>query len=100
VFGPTGYAIVSGLMFAGLIAGAYFLFGREKANEDEPEVDEDPMITGERRGLGFAALQVVGGVLAVPFVLYNSGLKLLDKLATLAPEPKKKDDAPKDSSAD
>jgi NADH-quinone oxidoreductase subunit H len=98
-FGPVGYAIVSGAMFVLLIAGAYFLFGRDKASEEEPDVDDDPIITGERRGLGYATLQVVGGVLAVPFVLYNSGLKLLDRLSSLAPEDTKKT-PPSDGSAD
>lgn len=95
VFGPTGYMLVSGGMFVAIIVGAYLLFGRDKAAEEESDLDNDPMITGERRGAGYAALQVVGGVLAVPFVLYNSGLKLLDRLSTLAPEPKK--DKPSDS---
>jgi hypothetical protein len=40
-------------------------------------------------------------VLAAPFILYSSGLKLLDRLSTLAPEDKKKSDSSKtDGSAD
>lgn len=46
------------------------------------------MITGERGGAGWVALQVVGGMLSVPFVLYKNTISLLDKLATLAPEDK------------
>jgi len=92
-FGPTAYMFVSGALFAAVIAGAYFLFGRDKASEDDSDVDNDPMITGERRGLGYVTLQAVGGVLAVPFVLYSSGLKFLDKLGTLAPDDKKKSDS-------
>lgn len=100
-FGPTAYMVVSGLLFVAVIAGAYFLFGRDKTAQEESDIDDDPMITGERRGIGYVALQAVGGVLAVPFVLYNSGLKLLDRLATLAPDDKKKPDSSnKDGSAD
>lgn len=101
-FGPTAYALVSGTLFVLVIAGAYLLFGRDKAaQQDEKDVDDDPIITGERRGIGYVALQAVGGVLAVPFVLYNSGLKLLDRLSSLAPEDKKKSDSSKsDGSAD
>jgi hypothetical protein len=33
-------------------------------------------------------LQVVGGILALPFILYNFTLKALDSLASLAPEEK------------
>ncbi len=46
----------------------------------------DPMITGERRGIPWAILNVVGGVLAIPFVLYEQLLHVLDKLAALYPE--------------
>jgi len=100
VFGPTAYMLVSGTLFVLVIAGAYLLFGREKSSQAESDVEDDPMITGERRGMGYVALQAVGGVLSAPFVLYNSGLKFLDKLGSLAPENKKKSDSSNDGSAD
>lgn len=89
VFGPVGYTIVSGALFVVLIGGAYFAFFRKpEADPDAAEIEFDPVITGERGGAGWVALQVVGGMLSVPFVLYKNTISLLDKLATLAPEDK------------
>jgi NADH-quinone oxidoreductase subunit H len=83
---PVVYGIVSAVFFVLIVGGAYLVFGRgETAEEEDDELD--PMITGERRSVGYAALNVVGGLLAGPFVLYNSTLKALDRLASLADEP-------------
>ncbi len=57
------------------------------------------MITGDRRGLGPAALQVVGGLLAVPFVLYDFTLKQLDRLAALAPEDEPEPEPPSEEAS-
>ncbi|HLV35870.1 MAG TPA: hypothetical protein VKY59_12175, partial [Spirillospora sp.] len=46
----------------------------------------DQMISGERRGIGYAALNVVGALLAGLFILYNFLLSALDKLASINPE--------------
>jgi NADH-quinone oxidoreductase subunit H len=84
VFQSTAaYGVVSGIIFTLVIIGGY-LFLRRDSEEDEDELD--PMITGERSGVGYAALQVVGGILAGPFVLYNFTLKILDDLAAADPD--------------
>lgn len=77
------YAVVSGIIFAVVIIVGY-LFLRRSAEDDEDQLD--PMITGERSGVGYAALQVVGGIVAGPFVLYNALLKFLDGLAAADPD--------------
>lgn len=93
-FGPTGYTIVSGALFVATVGAIYFIFFRKPADaEDEGEVEFDPVITGERAGLGWVALQTVGGLLAAPFVLYRATIGLLDRLSTLAPEPEKPESA-------
>jgi hypothetical protein len=86
---PIVYGIVSGVIFVLVMGVGIYLLRR--SGELEPEVDDladDPVITGERTGLGAAALQVIGGLLAVPFVIYNFTLRMLDNLASLAPEQK------------
>jgi hypothetical protein len=86
---PIAYGIVSAIIFVLVMAVGIYLLRR--SGELEPEVDDladDPIITGERTGLGAAALQVIGGLLAVPFVIYNFTLRTLDNLARLAPEQK------------
>jgi hypothetical protein len=75
------------LLFVLLIIGAYFAFFRRPATDDDDgDTEFDPVITGERRGVGWVALQAIGGLLAAPFILYRSSLGLLDRISTLAPE--------------
>jgi hypothetical protein len=81
----TVYAVVSGIIFAIILIGGY-IFLRRAGEGQEDEDDLDPMITGERRGVGYAALQVVGGIVAGPFMLYNLTLKILDSLAGADPD--------------
>lgn len=85
---PVAYGIAAAVFFVLLVGGFYLAFGRSGLGLDEEDEDDlDPIITGERRGAGYAALNVVGGLLAAPFVLYDNTIKGLDKLATLADEP-------------
>lgn len=82
---PLVYGVVSGIIFAVVVIGGYLFLRR--AGEPEDDEDElDPMITGERKDIGYAALQVVGGIVAGPFVLYDAALKFLDGLAAADPD--------------
>jgi NADH-quinone oxidoreductase subunit H len=86
---PVAYALVSGIIFVLVVAGGWYVMRRSGELEQEPAtLEDDPIITGERRGMGAVGLQVLGGLLAVPFILYNFTLKALDSLASLAPEEK------------
>lgn len=88
VFGPAVYAIVSGIMFAVVVIGGLtFLSRPSTAEDDEPEFESDPVMTGERSGLGWGVLQAVGGLLAVPFILYQAVLNILERVSTLGDEP-------------
>jgi NADH-quinone oxidoreductase subunit H len=86
LFGSTVvYGLAAGVFFIIVVGGAYLLIGRsgETSTDDE---ELDPIITGERRGVGYGVLTVVGGILAVPFVLYENLIKGLDKLASIYSE--------------
>ena len=85
-----GYAIAAGLFFVAVLAGGLYLL-RRNGELDAPAEDmqDDPVITGVQKGVGYYVLQVVGGLIAVPFLLWNYTLKALDNLAKLAPEDKK-----------
>ncbi|MBC8171648.1 MAG: NADH-quinone oxidoreductase subunit NuoH [Anaerolineae bacterium] len=88
VFGSTAYVIISGIMFAVVVFGGLtFLSRPNAAEEDEPEFETDPVMTGERGGFGWGVLQAVGGLLAVPFILYRALLNMLEKVSTLGDEP-------------
>ncbi len=88
--GTTAYGIAAGILFV-VVAAFGVLYLRRLGKEDGTEDDlvNDPIITGERRGLGWGALNVVGALLAGPFVLINFTINQLDKIAQLAPEPAK-----------
>lgn len=98
------YGVAAAVFFVLVIVGGYLLIGRASGDEADEEA-LDPMITGERSGLGYAAMNVVGGLIAVPFILYNGALKVLDSLAAIdtesdetAIEPVEGDNTPVQSS--
>lgn len=80
---PLVYGMAGGIFFVLVLGGAWLLIGRARRDEEAEEA-LDPMITGERGGLGYTVLNVVGGLLAVPFVLYRYTLAALDNLAGVA----------------
>lgn len=74
------YGVVSGLFFLFIVVGGYF-FLRNAGSEPEEEEDDltdDPIITGERRGLGWSLLMLLGGLVAIPFALVNGLIGLLE----------------------
>ncbi|MFN8563681.1 MAG: NADH-quinone oxidoreductase subunit NuoH [Anaerolineae bacterium] len=93
---PIAYGIAAGIFFVVVVVGGVVVLqrsgelDREEADED---LADDPIITGERRGLGYFGLQIVGGLLAVPFALWDFTLSALDRLAQLAPDDNKSDTA-------
>lgn len=88
-FGQTGYLIVSGVMFAAIAGVALFILYRsgELQEDEEEDVEDDPVITGERAGLGYNVLVLIGGLVALPFMLFQGLIGLLESVAKLAEEP-------------
>ncbi len=87
---PITYGIVA-LIFFGVVVGGAMLFLRDKRDEAEPEperLENDPVVTGERRGAGWVGLQILGAILAIPFGLFNGTIALLERLAGSIPERK------------
>jgi NADH-quinone oxidoreductase subunit H len=88
VFGPVAYAIVSGVAFLVVVVGGLVFLSRPSESEvEESDIESDPVITGDRGGIGYGVLQAVGGALAVPFVLYRNGIGVLERLSRLGEEP-------------
>jgi NADH-quinone oxidoreductase subunit H len=83
---PIAYGIAAGIMFVALLAAVFFLTNR-RGQTLETDDALDPMITGQRGGVGYAALNVVGGLLAVPFGLYHALLGVLDRVGTVGEQP-------------
>jgi NADH-quinone oxidoreductase subunit H len=70
---PFVYTLVSGIFFVVVVAGGlFFLRDQNETTSTEEKVDDlatDPMITGERNGVGWLALSLLGGLIAIPFAL-------------------------------
>lgn len=90
---PVAYGIVAGIFFVIVVGIGYSLLRRSgDIAESEPALEDDPIITGERRGPAWVGLQILGAVIGIPFALWNFTIKALESLAGLAPEEAKKDD--------
>lgn len=104
-FGQTGYIMVSGAMFTVIALVVLFVLYRSgEFQEDEDEdVEDDPMITGERAGIGYNILVFVGALIALPFMLFQGLIGLLEGIAELAeesaPEPVVDESAIEEASA-
>ncbi len=88
--GGTAYPFISGAVFVLVLAvGALALrrLGEDQAGEEAIPLEEDPMYTGERRGLGWALLHLVGMLIAAPIALINFNVKALDGLASFGRTP-------------
>ncbi len=83
---PLAYAIAAGIFFFVVVVGGLILLQRSGQLEaPSAEIEDDPVITGEQKGVGYYILQVVGGLIAIPFALWDFTLGALDNLAKLAP---------------
>jgi len=82
---PVAYGIAAGIFFLVVVGGGLWLLARAGRLQDQEEkLEDDPIITGERRGIGYMAMQVVGGLVAIPFKLFEYTLKAFEGLAGLA----------------
>ncbi len=92
---PIAYGIAAGIFLVIVIAGGMFVLQRSGQLDQTSAEEEstDPIITGERRGLAYSAFQVLGALIAVPFMLWDFTLSVLDNLAKLAPDKEESGDA-------
>lgn len=80
---PMAYGVASGIFFVVVLAGGYLLFSRMAGVEGEADADADPMITGERSGVGYGILQLVGALIGILFGLYNFLISAVRGLVSL-----------------
>ena len=86
--GGSAYPLISGAVFVfALIAGALAL--RRLGDDDTAAIplEDDPMYTGERRGLGWAMVHLVGMLIAIPIAIINFHVRALDGLASFGRTP-------------
>lgn len=87
----VAYGIASGVFFIVIVGGGYFFLSREGDSLDTEQVDDDwaddPIVTGERRGIGWAALNLVGILVAIPIAIVQWHIEVFDRLRDTAGDP-------------
>lgn len=81
------YVLSSIAFFIVVVGGGYLFLSAESGQEfDEAEEDifNDPVITGQPRSIGWIILQLVGGLIAVPFAMFNSLVGTLEAFGEAA----------------
>ncbi len=84
----TAYMIASGVLFLIVAVGAWMYLRRlskTEAPETVEEMEDDPVVTGAKTGLGWSILTFVGALLAIPFALLTFTINQLQKLAATSP---------------
>ena len=88
--GGAAYPFISGIVFVlVLLIGALALrkMSRESEREEAIPLEDDPAYTGERRGLGWAMVHLVGMLVAIPLVHIRFQVKALEGLASFGRTP-------------
>ncbi|MFN8528017.1 MAG: NADH-quinone oxidoreductase subunit NuoH [Anaerolineae bacterium] len=97
--GSTAYAIAAGVVFLLILLLGFGLLRGTRADVEPERLENDPIVTGERRGLGWMLLQILGGIIAIPFGLFTGTIALLERLANAIPETTKAEPAKSDETA-
>jgi len=92
----TAYGVAAGIFFLIVVVGSYVYLTRsgqvklhavdETVVRDE-EIEDDPMVTGARGGIGYGLLQILGGVIAIPFLLVGFTIKMLEGVEAMGRTP-------------
>jgi NADH-quinone oxidoreductase subunit H len=86
---PTLYLGASVVLFVLLGLGAY-IFGRQTPDEDYHATHDVEVVKLGGQGIGFVILQLVGSLIAVPFMLFNYQVNVLKNLRAALPETRSK----------
>ena len=81
------YVISSAVFFVVVLAGGFYILREEGGAEEEEDIYNDPIITGDRSGLGWTVVTLVGGLIAVPFAIVNGTIGFLEHFGATAQGP-------------
>lgn len=76
------YVVVSVIFFLVIVVGGLFFLSRGGTKDEvekEENIYDDPVITGRQSSPGWIALNLVGGLLAIPFALVEGLINGLEK---------------------
>jgi NADH-quinone oxidoreductase subunit H len=77
------YIVASVLFFLVVVVGGFYFLSNDEsadAHEDEYDMSTDPLITGERTGAGWIALNLLGGLIAIPFAIVNGLASMFENI--------------------
>lgn len=85
----TLYVVVSAVFFLIVVAGGYAVLRAEGGDDTQTEDDmyEDPVITGQYTSVGWTVLNIVGGLVAIPFAIVNGIINGLEAFGEAAEGP-------------
>jgi NADH-quinone oxidoreductase subunit H len=89
-FNFTAYAVSSIVFFLVIVVGGLFFLSRDGAKDEvekEENIYDDPIITGKQRSVGWLVLNLVGGLLAIPFAIVNGIISSLETFGEAASGP-------------
>jgi NADH-quinone oxidoreductase subunit H len=81
---PLAYGVAAGIFFGIVVIGGLIYLRRLSQTESPETADDlaaDPIVTGERRGIGWALVNFVGTLIAIPFRLVNYIIGILENIA-------------------
>lgn len=87
----VAYGIAAGVFFVLVIAGSVIYLRRTskaEATNTPDDLIDDPIVTGDRRGIGWGILNFVGGLVAVPFMAIDGLATQLEKIAQIGEDAK------------
>ncbi|MDQ7026647.1 MAG: NADH-quinone oxidoreductase subunit NuoH [Anaerolineae bacterium] len=85
----TLYIGVSALFFVVVLVGGWYFLSAENDDDVEEEYDmaNDPLITGERSGWVWIGLNLLGGLIAIPFAMVNGLINGLESFGAATETP-------------
>lgn len=83
------YLVVSTVFFLVVVIGGYAFLRGEGSDDESDEVDfyDDPIITGNYRSIGWTVLNIVGGLIAIPFAMVNGLINTMESMGEAAEGP-------------
>jgi hypothetical protein len=83
------YGVVSAVFFVITVVGGFYFLRGESPDEIEAEDDiaNDPLITGERSSWAWTGINLLGGLLAIPFGIVNGSIRFLESFGEAAEGP-------------
>ncbi len=87
--GGGAYPLISGAVFVLVLAGGTLMLRRlgDDTSEEAIPMEDDPMYTGERSGIAWGLVHLVGLLVAIPVGFINFNIRALEGMASFGRTP-------------